>query len=32
MKHPRFADEQIVGILKDQENGLRKADVYRKHG
>lgn len=27
MKHSRFTDEQIIGILKEQENGLRTADV-----
>ncbi|WP_244473932.1 IS3 family transposase [Rhizobium sp. Leaf321] len=32
MKHSRFTDEQIIGILKEQENGLRMADVCRKHG
>lgn len=32
MKHSRFTDEQIVGILKEQESGLRTADVCRKHG
>ena len=32
MKHSRFTDEQIIGILKEQENGLRTADVCRKHG
>jgi putative transposase len=32
MKHSRFTDEQIIGILKEQENGVRTADVCRKHG
>ncbi|MDN5925485.1 MAG: IS3 family transposase [Hyphomicrobiales bacterium] len=32
MKHSRFTDEQIIGILKEQENGLRTADICRKHG
>jgi putative transposase len=32
MKHSRFTDEQIIGILKEQESGLRTADVCRKHG
>ncbi|WP_141690442.1 MULTISPECIES: transposase [unclassified Ensifer] len=30
MKHSRFTDEQIIGILKEQENGLKTADVCRK--
>ncbi|MBC2885126.1 transposase, partial [Ochrobactrum sp. CM-21-5] len=29
MKHSRFTDEQIIGILKEQESGLRTADVCR---
>ena len=32
MKHSRFTDEQIIGILKKRENGLRTADVCRRHG
>jgi putative transposase len=32
MKHSRFTDEQIIGILKEQENGQKTADVCRKHG
>lgn len=32
MKHSRFTDEQIIGILKEQESGVRTADVCRKHG
>ncbi|WP_156392519.1 transposase, partial [Rhizobium sp. Root482] len=32
MKHSRFTGEQIIGILKEQESGLRTADVCRKHG
>ncbi len=32
MQHSRFTDEQIIGILKEQENGPRTADVCRKHG
>jgi hypothetical protein len=30
MRHSRFTDEQIIGILKEQENGLRTAEVCRK--
>jgi putative transposase len=32
MKHSRFSAEQITEILKEQEHGLRTADVCRKHG
>ena len=32
MKHSRFTEEQIIGILKEQESGQRTADVCRRHG
>jgi putative transposase len=32
MKPSRFAEEQIIGILREQEAGAKTADVYRKHG
>ena len=32
MKHNRFNEEQIIGILREQENGLGTAEVCRKHG
>lgn len=32
MKHARFTDEQIIGMLKEQESDQRMADVCRKHG
>ncbi|MBA8882157.1 transposase, partial [Phyllobacterium myrsinacearum] len=32
MKQARFTDEQVIGILKEHENGLKTADVCRKHG
>lgn len=32
MKRNRFNEEQIIGILREQENGLGTADVCRKHG
>jgi putative transposase len=32
MKRGRFSEEQIVGILKEQEAGVSVADLCRKHG
>ena len=32
MKRSRFTEEQIIGILKEQEAGQRTADVCRRHG
>ena len=32
MKRSRFTEEQIIGILKEQESGQRTADVCRRHG
>lgn len=32
MKRSRFSEEQIIGILKEQEAGLGTADLCRKHG
>ena len=32
MKRSRFSDEQIIGILKEQEAGAATADVCRRHG
>jgi putative transposase len=32
MKRSRFSEEQIIGILKEQEAGAPTADVCRKHG
>src|SRR4029450_11657599 len=32
MKPSRFSDEQIIGILREQEAGAATADVCRKHG
>jgi putative transposase len=31
MKRSRFSDEQITGILKEQESGAVTADVCRRH-
>ena len=32
MKRSRFTEEQIIGILKQQESGVSTADVCREHG
>ena len=32
MKKSRFSEEQIIGILREQEGGVSTADVCRKHG
>lgn len=32
MKRSRFTEEQIIGMLKEQETGLPTAEVCRKHG
>lgn len=32
MKRSRFSEEQIIAILKEQEAGLKTADLCRKHG
>jgi transposase-like protein len=32
MKASRFTEEQIIGILREQEAGAPTADVCRKHG
>ena len=32
MKKSRFTDEQIIGMIKEQESGIATAEVCRKHG
>jgi len=32
MKRTKFTEEQIVGILQEQEAGAKTADLCRKHG
>lgn len=32
MKRSRFSEEQIIGILREQEAGAKTADVCRRHG
>ncbi|NHO29614.1 transposase [Acetobacter farinalis] len=32
MKRSRFTEEQIIGILKEQEGGLKVPDLCRKRG
>jgi putative transposase len=32
MKRTRFTEEQIIGVLKEHETGVKTADLCRKHG
>ena len=32
MRRSRFTEEQIIGMIKEQEAGTPTADVCRKHG
>ncbi len=32
MKKSRYTEEQIIGILKQHEAGVKTADVCREHG
>ena len=32
MRSSRFSNEQIIGMIKEQESGLPTAEVCRKHG
>ena len=32
MKKTRFSEEQIIAVLREQEGGMKTADVCRNHG
>ena len=32
MKKTRFSEEQITAVLREQEGGMKTADVCRNHG
>jgi hypothetical protein len=32
MRGSRFKEEQIIAILRDQESGMKTAEICRKHG
>lgn len=32
MKRSRFTEDQIIGVLKEHQAGIRRAELCRKHG
>ena len=32
MKHKRFSEEQVIGVLKEHEAGAKVDDICRRHG
>lgn len=32
MRQKRFTEEQIIGVLKEHESGIKAADICRKYG
>ena len=32
MRQKRFTEEQIIGVLKEQESGVKASDICRKYG
>lgn len=32
MRRSRFTEEQIIGVLREHEAGVKTSDLFRKHG
>jgi putative transposase len=32
MRQKRFTEEQVIGVLKERESGIKAADICRKYG